>query len=69
MAEAPLSLDDAGILLADALAALEALEDREIPDCRDGDPLPRGVITCGQACRLAASVVAMVCHTALTFGR
>jgi hypothetical protein len=59
---APLTLDDAGVLLADVMAALERLEDAEIPDRRDGDPLPRGVITCGQACRFVPSLLALLVH-------
>ena len=34
---APLTLDDAGVLLADVMAALERLEDAEIQDRRDDD--------------------------------
>jgi hypothetical protein len=41
---APLTLDDAGVLLADVMAALERIEDAEIPDRRDGEPLPRGEV-------------------------
>lgn len=59
---APLTLDDAGVLLADVMAALERIEDAEIPDRRDGEPLPRGILTCGQACRFAPALLAFIVH-------
>lgn len=55
-----ITIDEAGVLLVDVLAALERLEDADLSDKRDGAPLPRGVLTCGQACRFVPALLLMI---------
>lgn len=52
-----LTADDVGLLLAEAVQIMGTLEAASIQERPDGEPLPRGLLTCGEACRLVPAVV------------
>lgn len=55
-----LTVDEAGVLLAEAVQVLGTLEGMDIIDRPETEPLPRGVLTCGEAVRLIPAIVVLV---------
>lgn len=55
-----LSIDEAGAILAEAVRAMGTLEAACIHEQEDAAPLPRGLLTCGEACRMAGALVALI---------
>jgi len=53
------ALDSAGLLLAEALQLMSVLEAACINEAPQYAPLPRGILTCGEACRLVPAVIAL----------
>ena len=51
--------DDAGLFLAEAVQLMGTLEAADIHQRRESDPLPSGMFTCGEACRMIPAVIAM----------
>lgn len=56
----PLTIGDAALLLADALLVMGALESMAIGERDNCEPLPRGVLTCGEAWRLIPVAAALL---------
>jgi hypothetical protein len=54
-----ITIDEAGLMLAEALQIAGTLEAAAVEYRRDGDPLPSGMLTCGEACRMASAVVGL----------
>ena len=52
-----LTADDVGLFLAEAVRVMGTLEAAAIQERPAGEPLPRGFLTCGEACRLIPAVV------------
>lgn len=59
MDAADLTVDEAGLLLAQAVQIMGTLEAVGAHVRPDSEPLPRGMLTCGEACRLVPAVIAL----------
>lgn len=55
----PLSADEAGVLVATAVQVLGTIEAACIHERPPLEDLPRGLLTCGQACLLASAALAL----------
>lgn len=55
-----LSIDEAGLLLAEAVQVMGTLEAYGAQERLSSEPLPRGLLTCGEAVRLIPAVIAIV---------
>ena len=53
------ALDAVGLFLAEALQLMNVLESACIDQQPQYAPLPRGILTCGEACRLVPAVIAL----------
>lgn len=53
----PLTADDVGLFLAEAVQIMGTLEAASIQEQPDGEPLPRGLLNCGEACRMVPAVI------------
>lgn len=53
----PLTVDDVGLLVADAVRLLGTLEAACVHLADPADPLPRGLLTAGEACRMVPAVL------------
>jgi hypothetical protein len=49
--------DDAAVMLAEAVRIMQKLDEGSISERPLSAPLPRGVISCGDACLLSSAVV------------
>lgn len=58
----PITADDAGLLLYEAIQLFGVLEAAAVEQRREGEPLPRGMFTCGEACRMISAVVGLTLH-------
>lgn len=59
MDAADLTVDEAGLLLAQAVQIMGTLEAVGAHERPDSEPLPRGMLTCGEACLLVPAVIAL----------
>jgi hypothetical protein len=57
-----LTLSDAAVLLAEALPILGAFEVVGLGEHPNNQPLPRGLVTCGEAYRLIPALVLLLMH-------
>lgn len=55
-----LTLHEAGVLLAEAVQVMGTLEAYSAQERESSEPLPRGLLTCGEAVRLIPAVVMLV---------
>lgn len=55
-----ITADEAGVLLAEAVQLMGTLEAACIQERPPGEPLPRGLLTCGEAARIVPAVVLLV---------
>lgn len=55
-----ISLEEAAVLYVHALRGMGMLEAACIEQAPEGDPLPRGMLTCGEACILIPAVARLV---------
>jgi hypothetical protein len=53
------SVEAVGLYLAEAVQLMGTLEAAGIHEQEDSAPLPRGLLSCGEACRLVPAVIAM----------
>jgi hypothetical protein len=51
------ALEDVAVMVAEAVQLFGTLEAMNAHQEADHEPLPRGMLTCGQACRMVAAVI------------
>ena len=51
--------DSVGLFLAEAVQIMGALETACIHELPNSAPLPRGMLTCGEVCRMVPAVIAL----------
>jgi hypothetical protein len=54
------TIEDAGLMLAEAIQLAGTLEAAAVEYTKDSEPLARGLLTCGEACRMVSAVVGLV---------
>lgn len=54
-----LSIEDTAAYLADAIRLHATLEAISAEGENENEPLPRGILTCSEACRMVSAVVAL----------
>lgn len=52
-------VDSVGIYLAEAVRLMSVLEAACIQERPEYEPLPRGILSCGEVCRLIPAIIAM----------
>lgn len=52
-----MNADEVGLFLAEAVQVMGGLEAAAVQERPDGEPLPRGMLNCGEACRLVPAVI------------
>ena len=52
-----LGADEVGLFLAEAVQVMGGLEAAAVQERADGEPLPRGMLNCGEACRMVPAVI------------
>ena len=57
-----LSVESVGLYLTEAVLLMNTLEAACINERPEYEPLPRGMLTCGEVCRIVPAVIAMSLH-------
>lgn len=56
------SVEAVGLYLAEAVQLMGTLEAACVHEHAEAEPLPRGLLTCGEACRIVPALIAISLH-------